>query len=193
MPTRTFLAIELDDATRAFIAAQAQPVQAALPRVRFVASDTWHITLAFLGELDDAQLAAAHAAAQAAAAQSAPFVIRAGGLGAFGAEGAPRVIWIGVGGDRAALQATQAHVAAALAEHSLAHDGRFSPHITLARPRQPLTPAEAVAFRELRAHVVWGPDLPVTAISVMRSDLAPSGARYTCMARAPLISPQNLG
>jgi len=49
MTTRTFLAIELDDATRAFIAAQAEPLRAALPGVRFVGSETWHITLAFLG------------------------------------------------------------------------------------------------------------------------------------------------
>jgi 2'-5' RNA ligase len=55
MPTRTFLAIELDDATREFIRAQMQPLQAALPRVRFVGSETWHITLAFLGDLDDTQ------------------------------------------------------------------------------------------------------------------------------------------
>jgi 2'-5' RNA ligase len=184
MPTRTFLAIELDDATRAFVAMQAQPVQAALPRVRFAESATWHITLAFLGELNDAQLAAAHQAASDAAAHCAPFVLRAGGIGTFGPVAAPRVIWVGVDGDRVALQATHARVVEALAAHHLTHDGRFSPHITLARPRQAFTPTEYAAFSNLCAHGAQGPALPVTAISVMKSVLAPTGARYTCLARA---------
>ncbi len=186
MTTRTFLAIELDDTTRAFIAAQVAPLRAALPGVRFVGSATWHITLAFLGELDDAQVIAAQGAARVAATASAPFVLHAGGLGTFGDLHAPRVIWVGVGGDVQALRATQARVAAALAEHALRHDERFSPHITLARLRQPLAPPEAAALHDALADPTQGPNLSVTAISVMRSDLAPTGARYTCLARAPL-------
>jgi 2'-5' RNA ligase len=185
MPTRTFLAIELDDATRDFIAAQAQPVQAALPRVRFVARDTWHITLAFLGELDEAQLAAAQEAAREAATHCKPFVLHTGGIGTFGTVIKPRVIWVGIGGDRAALQAAQARVTISLAARKLAHHDRFTPHITLARPRQAFSPEEYAAFYALTAQIVLGPDLPVTAISVMRSDLTPTGARYTCLARVP--------
>jgi 2'-5' RNA ligase len=186
MTTRTFLAIELDDATRAFIAARMEPLRAALPGVRFVGGETWHLTLAFLGELDDAQLAAAEAAAHSAATGSAPFALHAADLGTFGGMNAPRVIWVGVGGDVAALRALQARVTEALAARGLHHDGRFSPHITLARLRQPLAPAEAAALRVALNVQTQGPDLPVTAISVMRSDLAPSGARYTCLARAAL-------
>jgi 2'-5' RNA ligase len=187
MPTRTFLAIELDDATRAFISAQMQPLQAALPRVRFVGSDTWHITLAFLGDLDDAQLTASFVAADAAAGASKPFTLRAGGIGSFGTEAAPRVIWIGVAGDRAALDATQAHVAQEIRSQGLPMraEHHYSPHITLARLKQPLAPEEIAALRAARASQAHGPELPVRGISVMRSQLSPAGARYTRMHYAP--------
>jgi len=188
MPTRTFLAIELDDATREFIRAQMQPLQAALPRVRFVGSETWHITLAFLGDLDDTQLAASDAAARMAAEASAPFTLRAGDIGIFGADAAPRVIWVGVAGDLAALAATQARVVSAVRAKGLPmrEEHRYNPHITLARPRHPLAPDEAEALRAARASQAQGPDWPVHGISVMRSDLSPAGARYTRLYHAQL-------
>ncbi len=186
--TRTFLALELDDTTRAFIRGRVELLQQALPRVRFVAAETWHITLAFLGELDDAQLAAAQQAAHAAARQARPFTLHAASIGTFGSKLAPRIIWIGVGGMTGELIALQRQVVAALHTARVPYDDekRYSPHITLARLRAPLTPDEAQQLRQLEALEGQGPDLAATAISVMKSELLPSGARYTCLERAAL-------
>jgi 2'-5' RNA ligase len=184
--TRTFLAIELDDTTRAFIRGCVDLLRQALPRVRFVAEETWHITLAFLGELDDAQLAAARQAAQKAALLSRPFTLHAAGIGTFGGEVAPRVIWIGVAGMTRELAATQQQVVNALHAMQVPYEDekRFSPHITLARLRAPLVPSETQQLRQLETLEDQGPDLPATAISVMKSELSQSGARYTCLERA---------
>ena len=184
---RTFLAIELDAATHEFIATLAQSLQATLPGVRFVGSETWHLTLAFLGELNEAAVTAAQVAAQAAASQAHPFVVHATGIGTFGKPGAPRVIWVGLGGELAALTHLREQVMLALAQQTLHHDNYFSPHITLARLKKPLSDAEAAALQTAKADTRVGPAMPVTHISVMRSDLSPTGARYTCMLRAPLV------
>jgi RNA 2',3'-cyclic 3'-phosphodiesterase len=184
--TRIFLALELDDATRAHIVTASAPLHAAMPHLRFTAPESWHITIAFLGELDDPSVEAAKQAADRAASQSSPFTLHAGGIGYFGSPAAPRVLWIGVTGDLAALTALHEHTAAALSEVGLSHDGRFAPHITLARPRQPLTADEAEALAAARAVGNAGPSLPVTHLSVMRSDLLPTGARYTRMHAAEL-------
>jgi len=63
MLTRTFIAVELPDAARAALQAHIARLSRALPRVRFQPPDSLHLTLAFLGELDDERLDAATQAA----------------------------------------------------------------------------------------------------------------------------------
>ncbi len=182
--TRAFLALELDAATRDHLQARVE----ALPSVRFVARATWHITLAFLGEIDDVGLAAATASAQEVAAQMAPFSLRTAGIGIFGTPDAPKVIWIGVTGDRPALFRLQQLVAQALDRRQIAFDHRFSPHITLARLQQPLTVAEAEGLAGVMGQPIDGPSLAVTHISLMRSDRLPTGAVYINLVRAELTA-----
>lgn len=190
-PTRTFLAIELDDPTRAFIREREHELAEAMPHVRFVAAATWHLTLAFLGDLTPEQLAAARLAAHDAAATTTPFTLHATRIGTFGPDDAPRVIWIGVGGMTRELFVLQQQVAAALRAHNVPFDDKhFVPHITLARLHNPLTPAEATALAAGKALMGQGPALPVTAISVMKSELSPAGARYTALDRALLATPR---
>jgi len=55
-----------------------------------------HLTLAFLGELSDEQLAAAMQAADAASHQVTPFELRFERTGIFGSPRQPRVIWMGI-------------------------------------------------------------------------------------------------
>lgn len=186
--TRTFIAIELGEPARIALTTIIRDLAAALPRVRFVDPASLHLTLAFLGELDDARLAQAHEAAVAIAAEDAPFQLALGGLGVFGPRRAPRVIWAGVSGDVERLVALQRHLAAALATRGFTPEERpYSPHLTLARLKQP-PEADALAQLERLQHalVVDRAPIPVEALSVMKSELAPSGARYTCLRRYPL-------
>lgn len=183
---RTFLAIEVDAPTRAYMATQVAALRSRLPSVRFVAEDTWHLTLAFLGDLTDEQVAAASTAAEEAARATAPFTLHVAGLGTFGDVPAPRVIWLGVGGMVAELRAAQGRVRVALDGAGLGSDGHFSPHLTLARLRRPLPTEEAEALRVALAQPSNGPDFTTTHIAVMRSDRTPTGAHYTAMARAAL-------
>ncbi len=184
--TRTFLAIEVDEPTRAFMAARVATLRPLLPSVRFVAPDTWHLTLAFLGDLSEDQVGVASTAAMEAASETAPFTLHVTGLGTFGDGDAPRVIWLGVGGMVAELRDAQGRVRGALDRAGLRQDGRFSPHLTLARMRRPLPPAEAAALREAATVTSDGPAFTVAHIAVMRSDRTADGARYTAMARAAL-------
>jgi 2'-5' RNA ligase len=191
---RTFLAVELDATVRAAIATRVHVLAAAMPAVRFTAPETWHITLAFLGDLAPDQVNAAREAARAAAIGAVPFAVILGKGGFFGAQAAPRVIWLGLDGDIEQLRSLQQRVIAALSARGLGSDDqRFTPHITLARPRGPLDPQAVAALRQLVAEAGSGTRLSVEAISVMKSDLLPAGARYTCLERVPLASPSTEG
>src|SRR5215471_17897075 len=67
-----------------------------LPDLRWVDPHGIHLTLAFLGELSDEQLAEAIRAAEEAAQKAIPFEYRLKGLGTFGSPQQPRVVWMGV-------------------------------------------------------------------------------------------------
>ncbi|HKV83510.1 MAG TPA: RNA 2',3'-cyclic phosphodiesterase [Ktedonobacterales bacterium] len=186
--TRTFIAVELGQQARAALTVVTRELAAALPGVRFVDPASLHLTLAFLGELDGAQLDQAREATAATAAENEPFELALAGLGVFGPRRAPRVIWAGVAGDTARLLALQRLLAAKLATRGFALEERqYSPHLTLARLKRPPDASELTQLeRLLNAPVVDCAPIPVDALSVMKSELAPSGARYTCLRRLPL-------
>lgn len=177
--TRTFIAVELPLTVKDALQDRVAALAHGMPEVRFVAPATWHLTLAFLSELADAQLAAARTATRAAVTGIAPFTLQVGDLGFFGPRAAPRVIWIGVGGDLAALQDVQRQLISALAANGLHCADRFAPHITLARLKHPIESAAMQHFTTMQQPQPPGPAWPVAGISVMRSDLSPQGATYT--------------
>lgn len=191
--TRTFIAIELGDAARAALARQIARLRGELPGVHWVDPASLHLTLAFLGELDDARLDQARAAAAQAAAAAPPFALHLAGLGTFGRPDAPRVIWAGVGGDLDPLRRLHASLWAGLAAVGFAPDERaFSPHLTLARLRTPLAPAQALRLGQLvqasqsNGKRPGSAAIPVDALSVMMSELLRPAARYTQLNAYPL-------
>jgi RNA 2',3'-cyclic 3'-phosphodiesterase len=189
MTIRTFLAVALSDAAREALQREISSLAKALPSVRWGNVASLHLTLAFLGELDDERLAAAHEATQAAASQGAPFALTLDQLGTFGPSHAPRVIWAGVGGEVAALrrvQTTLAHELDARGFPPQEHPD-YAPHLTLARVRDRLPAPELVALQQrvgtrLAHTATW----TVTRLDVMRSELVRPAARYTTLASYPL-------
>lgn len=202
--TRTFIAIELSDEARSYLHQEIEQLARALPRVHWVDPETLHLTLAFLGELDDAQLAKASTAAREAAQTAHPFYVRIGSLGMFGPAQQPRVIWIGLAGDLQPLLGLQARLANRLAQDGFALEERaYAPHLTLARIKSPLSPPELGILRQQLAPAASAghggsqpspptspgdqahPTIPVAHLSVMKSELTRAGAQYTRLEHCP--------
>jgi 2'-5' RNA ligase len=190
--TRTFLAIELADDVRAALTREIARLARVLPNVHWVTSADVHLTLAFLGELDDARLAAATNAAREATRDAAPFDLQLAGLGTFGPPAAPRVVWAGVGGEVPELVALQKRLAGALEARDFPRESRpFAPHLTLARLKSPLALPALERLRRLladppEASTVSSAPWLVDALAVMKSELGRPAARYTRLARVPL-------
>ena len=175
---RLFLAVPvpLDIAVAAF-ALLPPPV----PALRRVPPELMHLTLAFLGDTPDPRLPEAIAAAEAAGADQRPFEIVLDQAGRFPRSGVPRVVWLGVGEGRAALQALADRVVTALRERALRFEARpFQSHLTLARigARTPLPEARAIAAA-VAALRVRPLAIPVERIAVVESALSARGPRYT--------------
>ncbi|HLH60377.1 MAG TPA: RNA 2',3'-cyclic phosphodiesterase [Ktedonobacteraceae bacterium] len=183
--TRTFIALELDESLRHLLDSVIDGLAHRLPGVRWVDPAGIHLTLAFLGELSDEQLAAAGRAAAVAAQQSRPFELCLKDLGAFGSPRHPRVIWMGIEESSGNLVRLHSILHRELLQRGFEVDTRpFSPHLTLARVKQPLSPVELQTLQRLLASKASASSSSrqyMRHLSVMKSELSRSGARYTCL------------
>jgi 2'-5' RNA ligase len=98
------------------------------------------------------------------------------------------VIWVGLGGELHRLQALQEEIARVMKRFGVAAPSeRFHPHLTLGRtrPNVPVANDLAQLIRERAAPrpVSWS----VREVVLMRSELGPSGARYTVLSSIPLL------
>lgn len=148
---------------------------------RWVKPAAMHLTLAFLGEVEEGRVAAAERALRRGAEGAPALELAAAGLGAFPDQRRARVLWAGVAGDLRQLAALQTGIALALGSEGFELDGKpFHPHLTLARARvpQPLPPSldRAQRFGSWRA----------TEVRLYRSHLGPQGPRYEVLAAAAL-------
>lgn len=188
--TRTFIALELDESLQRFLGNVIHRLAQQLPSVRWVDPTGIHLTLSFLGELSDEQLSVAKQAADAAAQQITPFEFRLKELGMFGSQRQPRVIWMGIEESSGNLFRLHGVLNRELELRGFEVDSRpFSPHLTLARIKQPLNADEQQTLQRLLASKESAPSSPrqyAHDLSVMKSELLRSGARYTCLAAYPL-------
>jgi 2'-5' RNA ligase len=189
--TRTFIALELNAALQRFLGEILSHVSRELPDVRWVDPAGIHLTLAFLGELTDEQLAAAIGASEEAAQKATPFEYRLKGLGVFGSPQQPRVIWMGIedlpSGQIQGSPLQQLHrvLTKELELHGFEVEKRpFSPHLTLARIKRPLVAGEQQLLQRLlhsRRAGASSPIYRVNQLCVMKSELSRTGAKYTCL------------
>jgi RNA 2',3'-cyclic 3'-phosphodiesterase len=192
---RLFIALDIDPEIRQRIVTFRNEMRQFAPDVRWVGSETFHITLQFLGEtkkLDEIR----HSLQ---AVKSPPLQVAFRGAGFFPDPKAPRVFWVGIAGDQH-LQELVADIGGVLARLGLERDaGPYKPHLTLARSgsgRPKSIPGErsAPGLQPVRATLE---ELPPPDFGTMtahefclyESKLTPSGSRYTKLARYPLSRP----
>src|SRR5687767_12084204 len=125
---RLFVAVELPETVRDRLLT----LQGGVPGARWVNEDQMHLTLRFIGEVDDN---VANDVDDALSGIRAPaFELELSGVGEFGGKN-PRALWAGVRPNPALLH-LQKKVETALQRIGLeAETRKFSPHVTLARLR----------------------------------------------------------
>jgi 2'-5' RNA ligase len=182
--TRTFIALEMNENLQSYLDGVIRQVAQILPGIRWVDAHGIHLTLAFLGELTDEQLALAMEAAAEVAQQSKSFEYYLARLGIFGSPAQPRVIWIGIDEPTGALTRLHRTLNQALEKRGFEIDKRpFSPHFTLARVKAPLSVGEQQQLQRLLAGkqsgVASSEVYPARHLDVIKSELSRTGARYT--------------
>jgi RNA 2',3'-cyclic 3'-phosphodiesterase len=190
-PHRLFVAISPPDGVRRRLAALVAELSASAGRagndVRWIPPENVHLTLHFLGGVPDARVADVKAAVSAAAAAGAPHLsLEVKGAGGFPNARRPRIVWLGVGGDVAALGLVVADLGKRLTPLGFPPEARpFSPHLTVGRAREQRGApglGGALAHAAEAEGVAWR----VSELVVFESFLSPKGPRYEAIHRAPL-------
>src|SRR3954452_7739162 len=134
--TRTFVAVPIPDERKAKLAQLQEQLGGAMPGVKWVEPENLHVTLAFLGDVDDSDLDKVCRAVGEAAAGFERLDLALQGLGAFPKPDRPRNVWVGVVGPGVEpLGRLQKAIAAAVRRAGYPPDekGKYHPHITLGR------------------------------------------------------------
>ncbi|HXJ82884.1 MAG TPA: RNA 2',3'-cyclic phosphodiesterase [Candidatus Methylomirabilis sp.] len=181
---RTFIAVCLDEPTREAVGAEIERLKPLSRAVAWVPPQNLHLTLKFLGDQSEDNLTEVLRGLEEVAAERASFDLTLHGLGAFPGMERPRILWIGVVEGGPAIRALQSGVEAALERRQFPPESRpWHPHLTIGRvfdPRRWQRDASP-ALREsiARAATTRFGTLAVSRVALMRSDLHPSGARYS--------------
>ncbi|MGD8700544.1 MAG: RNA 2',3'-cyclic phosphodiesterase [Gemmatimonadales bacterium] len=176
---RVFVAINLNQQERAGLEAAARPLVESRFPVRWVPVQNVHLTLKFLGEVDEGRLPELFTAVDGAAAGSGAFDMAAKGFGAFPSLRRPQIVWAGVEVNPT-LSDLQERLETALETLGYPRERRrFHPHLTLGRTRKQARPSDFKGFEDLVGQLVYEDVLHAAAVDVMKSDLKRSGAVYS--------------
>jgi RNA 2',3'-cyclic 3'-phosphodiesterase len=175
---------ELDERTAA--------LHPAWPGVRWTSPASWHVTLAFLGEVAEQVRPGLHTRLERAARRHAAQDLAVRGGGAFPRPRRATAVWAGLQADHAALSALAASVAAGARRAGAPppdEGRRYQPHLTLAYLREP---TDVSALVEQLA-TLTGTGWTASSIELIRSRLpGPEPGRrpsYETLATWPLRSP----
>jgi 2'-5' RNA ligase len=189
---RLFVGIELSEDMKSAAAAASNRLQAALKRARLHVDARWtpaanlHITLWFIGEVDDTRGARIGESLNFPF-DVAPFLLHASGFGAFPPSGPPRVIWLGVTAGADSLRALHNQVESRLAPLGFEPERRpYSAHLTIARVKDVARGAARRVRDVLAGTTADVGETEVAAVTLFRSRLSPKGSTYEPLLRIPL-------
>lgn len=183
---RSFIAVNIPDELREQISGIQEQLRQTGERVSWTKPGNLHITLRFLGDVEEKRIDELAGLVTRVAGMRSKFSVSLNEVGAFPNLRRPRVLWIGIQEGAQELKRLAVDLENGLAKIGFPREARtFSAHLTIgrvkARVREPFGD-------ELRNIEFQSPPFPVEEICLMRSQLHPAGAIYTPLKVGPFAS-----
>jgi 2'-5' RNA ligase len=170
---RLFVGLGFDEDLTACIAALEQ----GLPGARWVEPRNLHLTLRFIGEVDEDLAEEIHHGLSGLA--EAPFALTLTGLGLFGDRHQARTLWLGVERSEPLARLAARVDSVVVRAGAKPEPRKFNPHVTLARLKD--TPAGRIQdFIASTAHF-RADHVAVERVTLFRSTLGRQGAQYDAL------------
>lgn len=179
---RSFIAIDIPDDIKEKIAGIQSELRESQADVRWVKPGSIHLTLKFLGNIEEAQAKEVEEQMRESAKGISPFSINVTGIGVFPNRRNPRVIWIGLEEATGALSALQKRIEENLTILGFEKEGRnFSPHLTIGRVKSSKGKSRLIEILEEKKEEHLHRNLSVHEFRLMKSELKPAGPVYTVL------------
>lgn len=176
---RTFISIDLPDNIKGGISGLQDRLKRGGGHIGWVRPGAMHLTLKFLGEIDEKEMPEIEAATKKAIEGFDPFYLRVLGLGIFPNLKRPRIIWLGVNEGSDNLIRLQSRIEDEMERIGHPREERgFKPHLTIGRVRDSFGLKGLIDAIEAEKEI----ELSVfrtEEVLIMRSDLRPEGPIYT--------------
>jgi 2'-5' RNA ligase len=181
-PLRLFVAAGVPERHLTWLQEQTADLRSSLPGGRWTEPAAQHITLKFLGSTPADLLPELAGVLDGTAARHAPASVSLSLVGAFPSRRRARVLWMALEDPADVLREVAADLDESLRILGFEPEKRaFTPHLTLARFKSPIPLPESTPI-DARAM----PSFVVDHVTLWRSRLHPSGARYEVVARFAL-------
>jgi 2'-5' RNA ligase len=175
---RTFVAVDVPQQIKMELDKLIGELRPLAPDIRWVKAANLHLTLRFLGDIPVSSVKGLAAEIAANVAEFGSFDLSLSGIGGFPNLHKPRVIWLGGGDGQKPLYDLAARVEKACDDCGFGKaDKPFSSHLTIGRVKFPHGNERLVSHIETLKFV--SPIFPVEEVVIFKSDLMPSGPRYT--------------
>jgi len=185
---RTFIAVPLNDEIHNELARLQNRLRSCGCDVKWVEPSNIHLTLKFLGEIDNERLGKIKTSLSQAAGLHHPFGMRLATLGAFPKISFPQVIWVGIDEGKAECEALYKTVQDAMAGLGFEQEKRpFSPHLTLGRLRSLKNKNKLLEVMEKEKDFACQNKVSADRIIFFQSILTPQGSIYTALAEFSLV------
>jgi len=182
---RSFIAIHINDEIKRTLEQLIGAMREYGADIKWVRPDNLHLTLKFLGNIDEKQVAPISARLDAIGENNDQFSLELFGTGTFPGPRRPRVIWVGLKGYEPAV-GLFGDIDNAMAVEGFEREKRpFNPHITLGRVRSPKGIAKLMEELVKYKDTGFGTQ-EVDSLHLMKSVLKPGGAEYSILHKAPL-------
>jgi 2'-5' RNA ligase len=186
---RTFIAVPLGKVIQDRCAVLQEELGRAGADLKWVEYENLHVSLLFLGEVDERDVLDVCRATTDACKGHAPFVLTVEGVGCFPNPRRPRVVWTGLSEGGPEVIALHDALEPPLLDLGCyrREDRQYTPHVTLGRVKgEHGTDCLAAA---LARHADWhGGTIDVREVHVLSSQLTPKGPIYAVLSRARLQS-----
>ncbi len=185
---RGFLAVDISTEVRAQLRQLQRELRPIFPVINWVRPESVHLTLKFLGYLEESLVHRLYSSLQGVGKDFRPFTLGLKGLGVFPHAKRPRILWVGCEGNLHVLHDLVLHLEILLESLGFPPDNKpFHAHFTLARIKHEqesvgrILQESGTLDRNPNLGTIW-----VDRFSLFQSVLGPAGAQYTPLWTVPL-------
>lgn len=186
---RAFIAIEMPAHVKDVVRECQQALGRAGVHLRWVKPENVHLTLRFLGDISTDTVEGIKSSLEKLADETPAFSLQIKGAGVFPGLTRPRVVWLGLGGQKLLLGEMYCRLSRLLSGQGIPEEKKpFQGHLTIGRAKGPVDP-DLLRAKMAELSILEDRLFPADRICLFKSDLGPGGAVYTPLVRVRAAGP----